>query len=246
MSWGASPTMPVAGSERVYGRSALLRAAAILGERHDLLIPGDIPGLVRAAYSLDATPPAGWEEKWAEAEQRALVQSHGAVARSRAYLLDDPGHAENLTGWIDVVAPDPDRSEEQGRSQVRDSEDSLEVIALWRGDDGLLRLPVCAPRHPGAVIPEGMEWGTGAEQALAREMATCTLSLPLQLTHPGVIDRVIGDLERSVDCSGWQQSPWLKGQLVLAFNADNRATLAGQTLVYTSDEGLDVTGEEAS
>ena len=72
-------------------------------------------------------------------------------------------------------------------------------------------------------------------------MASCTLSLPIQLTHPGVIDRVIAELEGTVDYSGWQASPWIRGQLVVVFDSDDHATLAGFDLHYTADEGLVVT-----
>lgn len=239
--WSASPPTPVLGSRAVYGEAALLRAAATLASQDRIDLPHDIPRLVRQAYDPTLAAPPQWEAVWTSAHQAAADADANARKRAQAYLLDDPTIPATLTGWIDVAAGDPERSEEQGRSQVRDSEDSLEVIALWRDSEGHLRLPQCAPRHPGALIPQGLEWGTGTEQDLAREMATCTLSLPVQLTHRGVIDRVIAELESSVDYSGWQASPWIKGQLVLVFSPDDRAHLAESELHYTRDEGLVVT-----
>lgn len=244
IDWAAQPPMPVRGCSAVYGNAALLRAAAVFAGRDLVALPDDIPALVREAYDPDLPAPAGWEVRWAIAEQQAAEETARARQRAQSYLLAEPTRLTSLNGWIDVDAGDPDRSEEQGRSQVRDSEDSLEVIALWRGDDGNLRLPACSPRNAGSLVPEGIEWGTGSEQSLAREMATCTLSLPIQLTHRGVIDRAIAELERAVDYSGWQQSPWIKGQLVLAFGPDDRATLAGFGLHYKPDEGLVVTRPE--
>ncbi len=244
--WAESPPRPVRGSRAVYGEAALLRAAAVLGARDVLTLPDDIPTLVRRAYDPLLPAPEGWERAWTEAEAKDATKTARSIARARAYLLDDPRKPADLDGWIDVDAGDPERSEEQGRSQVRDSEDSLEVIALWRGVDGALRLPDCAPNNPGALIPEGLEWGTGSENRLAREMATCTLSLPAQLTNPRDIERVIQELERAVDASGWQQSPWLKGQLVLAFDQNCQCRLAGYELRYSYDEGLVVTHPEES
>lgn len=239
--WAAVPPTPVRGSRAVYGEAALLRSAATLTSRDGVALPHDIPQLVRQAYDPSLTAPPGWEERWSVAELASAEAHAEALKRAQAYLLDEPTIPATLTGWIDVAAGDPERSEEQGRSQVRDSEDSLEVIALWRDADGRLRLPDCAPAHPRASIPEGLEWGTGSEQALAREMASCTLSLPVQLTNPGVIDRAIAELERTVDYSGWQSSPWIKGQLVLVFGPDDRAHLVGFDLHYSRDEGLVVT-----
>lgn len=242
--WAALAPVPVPASSAVYGDASLLRAAAVLATTDALSLPDDIPTLVRSAYDPDLPAPVGWEGPWTTAEQRATEETARARQRAQSYLLGEPTWLSSLNGWIDVDAGDPDRSEEQGRSQVRDSEDSLEVIALWRGDDGGLRLPACSPRHPGSPVPQGLEWGTGAEESLAREMATCTLSLPFQFTRPGTIDRVIAELEHHVDYSGWQQSPWIKGQLVLAFGPDGRATLAGYGLHYQPDEGLVITRPE--
>ena len=242
--WGVVPPVPARGSLAVYGEAALLRAAATLASRDDLALPDDIAAAVRQAYDPDLVAPSGWEDRWAVAEKQAADQWERARMRAQAYLLAEPMQRANLTGWIDVQAGDPDRSEAQGRSQVRDSEDALEVIALWRDADGYLKLPDCAPAHPGALIPEGLQWGVGSEQSLAREMASCTLSLPVHLANKGMIDRVISELETSVDYSGWQTSQWIKGQLVLVFDSDNRACLAGLELHYTPDEGLVVAPPE--
>jgi len=240
-NWATKPPDFVRGATAIYGDAALLRSATVLDGQAQVSLPRDIPALVRRAYDSTLAAPPGWETRWAVAEANSVTATERARHRAQSFLLADPNQLDSLNGWIDVVADDPDRSEEQGRSQVRDSEDSLEVIALWRDVNGLLRLPACAPRRPGAVIPEGLEWGTGSEQSLAREMASCTLSLPIQLTHPGVIDRVIAELEGTVDYSGWQASPWIRGQLVVVFDSDDHATLAGFDLHYTADEGLVVT-----
>lgn len=240
--WASAPPAPVRDSGAIYGKAALFRAAAVLQGRASVELPVDIPTLVRRAYDAELQPPAGWGEAWVAAEAQAAAQATRAVDRAATYLLDDPAKMAHLTGWLDVDVPDPERSEEQGSSQVRDSEDSLEVIALWRDAEGHLRLPDCAPAHGGAIIPEGLEWGsTGAEVSVARAMASCTLSLPLQLTHEGVIEKVIDELERGAEYSGWRGSRWIAGQLVLVFDQDNRVRLADSLLRYSTDEGLLVT-----
>lgn len=168
-----------------------------------------------------------------------------AEHRAQTYLLPEPSTPTNLTGWLDVDAPDPELAETMGRSQVRDSEDSLEVIALWRDENETLRLPDSAPSHAGELVPEGLPWGmSGDELSIAKAMATCTLSFPAQLTNEHVIEKVIDQLERSVDASGWQRSPWIAGQLVLTFDAEGHARLANYDLRYSDDEGLVVTDSE--
>ena len=236
--WRDAPPTPVRGSRSVYGTASLLRSAAVLKGRHTLTMPADIPSLVRRAYDPALQPPEGWVEAWKDAARRADRADTLSWMRAQSYLLEDPIMLSDLTGWLDVEVDDPERGEEQGRSQVRDSEDSLEVIALWRGDGGDLHLPACAPKHGGAIIPDGVLWDPAAEQSLARAMASCTLALPIQLTNPGIIDRAIADLERSVNYSCWQQSPWIRGQLAVVFDERDRTTLAGLGLHYSPDEGL--------
>ena len=244
VDWDASPPAPVRGSRAVYGTSALLRSAAVLNGRDSLILPLDIPTLVRHAYEPSLAPPPGWEAAWAEAARTTDRADAASWTRAQSYLLSDPNLLSDLTGWIDVAAQDPERSEEQGRSQVRDSEDSLEVIGLWRDADGSLRLPVSAPQQAGVLVPEGLAWDEATERSLARPMASCTISLPIQFTNPRTIDQAITELERSADYACWQQSPWLRGQLILVFDQSNRAHLAGYDLHYTPDEGLIVARPE--
>ncbi|MBK8460677.1 MAG: hypothetical protein IPL43_11255 [Micropruina sp.] len=142
-----------------------------------------------------------------------------------------------LNGWLGLEAQDPDTSEAQGRSQVRDSEDGLEVLAVCRDDDGVLRLPPDVGPYSGRAIPVGVDWSP-ADEGLARAMAACTLRLPQSMCHPGATDRVIGSLERQVDHSGWQASHWLRGQLSVAFDRHGVATIAAFQLQYDQERGI--------
>jgi CRISPR-associated helicase Cas3/CRISPR-associated endonuclease Cas3-HD len=239
--WSATPPMAVRGSRAVYGAQRLLRAAAVLQGVVAMRLPQDIPRLVRLAYDPAATAPSGWEAAWQAGEDREFVERQRAIARAQTYLMPTPWQTEDLAGLVDVDSGDPDKREEQGKSQVRDSDEGLEVIALWRGDDHLLRLPGGAQRFAGRVIPEGQQWGTGADEQLAKEMAKCTLRLPASLCYERVVDRVIADLEHMADYSGWQTSRWIAGQLVLAFDESGSSQVAGDTLTYDPKQGLRVT-----
>lgn len=238
--WEATPPEPIAGSRAIYGLAALLRGAAVLGD--EIALPDDIAPLVRRAYDANLQSPDGWERRWAEAGSAERLRTSDQQHRASTYLLDEPREPENLNGFIDVDAGDPELNDARGQSQVRDSDDSLEVIAVWRDDDGTLRLPDCAPQHGGAILPTGLPWGRN-EEGLARAMAACTLPLPRSMTHERVIDAVIEALERAVDGSAWQASHWVAGQLVLPFDSTNSARVAGFHLHYGRD-GLVVRTEE--
>lgn len=244
--WSSEPPRAVSGSRRIYGEASLLRSCAALREHPVIVLPQDIAPLVRIAYAPDQAPPTGWEDAWRRAEQARIDAEDKAIDRAQSYLLAPPALPRNLTGWIDVSAADPDRSEAQGRSQVRDSEDSLEVIVVIRDRDGQLRLPACAPSHADALIPSSLDGALAADNSLARAMATCTLPLPMSMSNPSVVDSVLSALERAVDASGWQSSHWLKGQLVLPFDHDRAAAVGPFQLHYNTETGLTVVEQEKS
>lgn len=244
--WTASPPTAVQGSRAVYGAQRLLRTASVLRGVNTLHFPADIPRLVRLAYESEAGPPPGWEVAWLAGEGKEFTERLGAIARAQTYLMETPFEHSTLSGLIDVDSGDPDKREEQGRSQVRDSDEGLEVIALWRDSDDRLRLPQGVPEFAGHIVPEGQQWGTREDERLARAMAACTIRLPASLCYPRVIERVISDLERMADCSGWQTSHWISGQLVIVFDESGNCQVAGHALSYDSDQGLRVTRPKES
>ena len=235
--WLAAPPAAVPGSKAVYGARDLLASAAALRGLTALHFPGDIPRLVREAYDAP-TIPAEWTPAWQKAQRTQATEGLKAVGRAQTYLMGTPWDLSNLNGLIDVVSGDPDRLEEQGKSQVRDGEDGLEAMALWRGADGLLRLPERVTRFPGRAISEGLQWGSADDEQLAKEMAACTLRLPVAMCRPGVIEGVIRDLEKLADYSGWQQSRWVSGQLAIVFDEFNECHVGGFALSYDADQGL--------
>ncbi len=242
--WAAAPPMVVTGSRAVYGANHPLRAAAVLARAERLNFPEEIPELVRRAYDPQLPAPAGWEEAWQDSDRRQREEESRAAGRARTYLMPGPHKQPTLNGLIDISAANPEASEERGASQVRDSEDGLEVMVLCRDDDGTLRLPECAPHLPGHVIPQGAEWVTHEEMAIARDMAACTLRLPMSLTHERIIDTVISELENAVDHSAWQRSPWVAGQLALVLDSAGRCQLAGHQFTYDSRRGLQSVSDE--
>jgi CRISPR-associated helicase Cas3/CRISPR-associated endonuclease Cas3-HD len=244
--WTATPPMAVRGSRAVYGVQRLLRSASVLRGVGCINLPTDIPRLVRLAYDPDAVPPLGWEDAWLAGEDKEFTERLRAIARAQTYLMGPPWEYSTLSGLIDVDSGDPDKREEQGKSQVRDSDEGLEVIALWRGEDGCLRLPEGLSECAGHVVAEGQQWGTAEDERLARAMAACTIRLPASLSYPRVVERVISDLERMADYSGWQSSRWVAGQLAVVFNDSGICHVAGHALTYDPDQGLRITRSEES
>lgn len=235
--WHGRPIQAVAGSRAIYGADRLMRAAAVLLDREQVVLPSDIPRLVRLAYDREMSAPDGWQAAWASAEESAASERAKALARASAYLLSEPRRYSTLNGLVEVAAKDPEDAVAQGQSQVRDSDEGLEVIVLFRDDNGLLRVPESAPRFASRVVPTNLEW-VPADEPLAKSMASCTLPLPAAMCMPSKIQSVIDALENQAFLAGWQSSRWLRGQLALVFDTQGDAHVADYSLHYDQEQGL--------
>ncbi|MEG3626596.1 CRISPR-associated helicase Cas3' [Streptomyces sp. C6-003] len=248
--WTASVPRPARGSVAVYGAYALLRSAAVLmphlddGPERPVRMPADISRLVQVAYADTAKVPAGWETVWEEARLRHEAHRADQAERAAVFRLGAAGRpGRPLFGWVAAGVGDADDTR-QGRAQVRDSRESLEVVVVRRRQDGTLAtVPWLAPDRrgrPRADLPLPTDQVPAA--AAARTAASCGLRLPIQFSSPEVMDRAIAELEE-LYVPTWQakDSPWLAGQLILALDADCQTLLAGFGLRYSPHDGLEVT-----
>jgi len=242
VGWETTPPAPDRGSVAVYGRWPLLRALAVLGSRLDaepIQLPSDIAPLVQEAYADDAELPAGWSD----AVEDALRTYSGAQAvrreRAKDFALPAVGaHGQDLYDLSHVSAGDVDEDSPAGQACVRDGGESVEVVVVQRGTDGADRIPDWVPGGGESLPFRHIE----VSRAQARVLAGCTLRLPRALSHPGIVDQAIRELERDY-FEGWQRSPFLTGQLALVLDDDASATLAGHRLRYDRHRGLVVERE---
>ncbi|WP_079150774.1 type I-E CRISPR-associated protein Cse1/CasA [Streptomyces sparsogenes] len=242
VDWRAEPPEPVRGSRAVYGLHTLLRSLAVLQPLLDgrpLSLPQDISRLVQRAYGDAPEGPETWARAMAEAYEEHQERAGEQRARAEVFRLDEvrkPGRA--LIGWIDAGVGDADDTR-AGRAQVRDSEESLEVLVVQRRADGTLTTVPWLERGLG-----GLELPTDAvpHPRAARAVAASALRLPYHFSKPWVLDRAIGELEE-LCVPSWQAKDchWLAGELILVLDEDCRTRLAGYELHYSSVDGLQVT-----
>ncbi|MBT2415794.1 CRISPR-associated helicase Cas3' [Streptomyces sp. ISL-12] len=249
VDWSGEVPQPVRGSVAVYGAYALLRSAAVLvphldgGPERPVRLPADISVLVQAAYADPVAAPAGWETEWEEARARHEAHRADQAERAAVFRLGAVGRpGRPLFGWVAAGVGDADDTR-QGRAQVRDSRESLEVVVVQRRQDGTLAtVPWLAPDRKGrrrAGLPLPTDQVPVA--AAARTAASCGLRLPIQFSSPEVLDRTIAELEE-LCVEAWQvkDSPWLAGQLILPLSEDGEGQLAGFALRYSRHDGLEV------
>ena len=227
------------GAKAIYGEQDMLMSAAALDRVLDgpgvVTVPDDVHDLIEAVYGADAPVPPKWQETVSQAREAYEAERSNKFKSAQGFLLDEPkksGRSTSLVGWLHTTASD---NEEKGRAQVRDGEDSLEVILLDLHRVGGQEEPRTLPCQPGGtvhIIPTDRV----PDPKVVRAMALSAVRLPASLSNTRVIDQVIDELERWV-VPAWQDEPQLRGQLFLLLE-DGRAHLGGKTLEYSPTTGL--------
>lgn len=224
------------GSSVVYGDALLLRTLAILRDRDALTLPDDIAPLVEEVYGdvVDFIP-----DEWMPAHDAAVRARREEIAdkqrRAQTFALGAvTGENPSLMGWIRNPNEDPEFAP-PGRATVRDTEETLEVIVVQEGSDGVLRTPAWLENHGAEQIPDNEP----PDAALTQTLLGCFLRLPAGMCHGNALDRHIAELERTFELPSWHASHALKGELALVFDADGYARLNEFDLVYSREDGLD-------
>lgn len=219
------------GANSIYGGYLLTRTQYFLPEI--LTLPTDISTLVQKVYGeseLELAKELQSIYKKMKDEEEAKSQSK--KSKAKAYQINKPARPSKrrkptLIGWL--KSGTNDSTEEKAQARVRDTNETIEVIALKKVSDG---------------------YGTFREQEdlsfsitdsnTARKIAAKTLRLPYALSHGGNIDETIEELEafNQQHLFEWQNSSWLKGALGVIFDEDNQYRLNGYVLTYDEKYGL--------
>ncbi len=241
--WSASPPRAVAGSRRIYGEHLLLRTAALLGVvvEHGGVVssPADVAPLVQATYDATVLGPPTWQARMDRARTEDLRRAEITTDKAKDFLLAAPrpdGHS--ILGWIDRGVGEADE-DSRGRAQVRDSDDSFEVILVKRqsGGGGGLTLLETVSVHDEPVT----YFNTSSQpRAIAEVVAACAVRIPGYFSHDSRWDVLLDTLERDGYFVDWQRDPLLRGQLVLVLDEDQTATVGGFTFHYSRGRGFEV------
>lgn len=234
--WAAVPPELEKGSEFVYGYYTLLRSLVALDSHlagQPIALPGDIPRLVEATFGEHAATPAAWSEAMDAARRKWKTERAEKEERAKTFLLRDiETQNGSLLGWLDRGIGEA--NEERGRAQVRDSEDTLEVILVQGNEEGLRTLDNL-PEGGGRSLPIDTE----PPYTSAVAAANSSIRLPGIMSKPWSIDAVIRELERNA-YPGWQQSRWLSGQLVVVLDDQLHGRVGKWDLQYSRERGLEV------
>ena len=227
------------GCATVYGAASLLRTIATLDEHFEshnyLTSPDDVAALVTRAYETIEGPPT-WAEAWEVAEQKADELQASKKTRARMFLISPPGR-KALVNW-DALPLAGDPTGERAIAQVRDAEDSIEVVVIQR-----IAGTRVIPQWAAEMSSVSVEMGTVIEDDTALAASKNTVRLPGFLGTCKLGDQLIDELEANC-IDTWQNSRWLRGALPLVLDEDGNAQHASFDFHYDTDLGLVVTPQE--
>lgn len=228
------------GSRQIYGDYLLARTQMSLPDA--VCVPSDISRLVQTVYDeTDNNIPVVNSKlckQYTEFREQFFSRREKAKSKADAFRLDDPKlrikpDKNNLIGWLQTSSEA--ENEEMACAQVRDTKETVEIIAVRQRGDGYSTFQSDADLSQTLDNPE-------TDRMLAQQ----TLRLPARITAYGKINSVIAELEKynRQYLPKWQDKPWLKGMLGIIFDSDNSFILNDMKLHYDSFLGLQVMGDK--
>lgn len=230
------------GSKAVYGEWLLWRTRKFLPTA--ITLPHDIAPLVQDVYGWEPDPlPASPQSTAARAEYEKAQQIKMSKAETFTILPPEEHRKRpslnTLDNWMDDVGAVSDNG---ARAAVRDGDPSIDVLVLMRDAAGNVRFLPDETGHPGACVPTDEP----PQPETALQIARQKLRLPGYFSKKWSIDKTIEilDAETRERFGMWQQSPLLRGELILLLDDHLTAQLAGQVLQYDRENGLTYRKEE--
>lgn len=237
---GANTETLEEGSRFVYGDWLLLQTKRLLP--NSITLPQDIPMLVQDTYQepqdtseLDEIARQAWSDYCRHIDsqkEKAKVYSIPKPSLSKRYA--------NLNVISDLLSTDLPDNEERAQATVRDGDASISVLVMMLRKDG--QISFLPWQNGGVVVPANHV----PSEEECRQIARQRMNLPRAFCVGKNLDRTIEELERmnSQMIPEWQESFWIKGELVLLLNEAYSAELCGFHIMYTQEEGLRYGKEE--
>lgn len=243
------------GSAYIYSPLILFRTEYFLKQhlqtKSTINLPNDISPLVQSVYSHIELNLLGETEQLRE-QYRTYKDRHELTEKNKEnkakiYRLGIPAKnistEKNLGNWITNSDKEAEMSDAHASAEVRDTVDTVEVIALKACEGGYEFFD-----KPGVLDPN--------DTIAAMEMAKHTIKLPQSILY-GIrsqndinantagIDIVIQNLEDYYlqNLATWDNQPWLKRNLGIIFDENNEFELLGKILKYDTRYGLKMVTE---
>ncbi|TPR19564.1 CRISPR-associated helicase Cas3' [Apilactobacillus timberlakei] len=222
------------GASYIYGDALLMRTQFYLKDK--VLLPDDISHLIQEVYNFDNSIEltSKLQKKYDEAVESYMNSIKNKRTSSKTYMIDKYSDvSNNLIGWLNNPnEQDLEKSDAAGLAQVRDGEDTVEVIMVKRNGDNDYSL-----MENSKPLKELILNGTSK---ITKKLAQNTIKLPGILTRKYNIQQTINELEKfnKDNLSNWQNQYWLRGSLGIILDENNRFPLNGYILSYDDKLGM--------
>lgn len=224
------------GSTYVYDEYLLFRTEYFLPQKINL--PNDISHLVQLVYSeKELTIDNKLAEIYNEYRNKFVKNKKEKEFKAKRYRIDCPmapdfSEEDLIVKWIEHPKNVAELSEVKASAQVRDSDESIEVIALKKCEGGYEFFD-----EKGLLDIN--------DNKTAMKMAQHTLRLPRQVFYEVGIDKVIKLLEDyyNENLSDWDNQSWLKSNLGIIFDENGEFKIFDKILKYDQKYGLIVEKE---
>ena len=220
------------GSSFVYSSYLLARSQYFLPD--EIIIPDDLSKLVQNVYSdceikldknLDSVYKNFRNEHLRLIERQKEKAKVFRIGNPDTDFLEDEG--ETIIGWLNNS--NEVNTEEAAFAQVRDTKETIEVIALQENKNGI-----------GLFADENDISENIDDYNISKLIAANTLKLPQILTENYNINKTINFLEKyNLEyLPKFQESAWLKGSLGIIFNENGFFEIGDYILKYSNKYGL--------
>jgi CRISPR-associated endonuclease/helicase Cas3 len=204
------------GPEVVYGRYALLKSVALIGDGVTWQIPSQVPALVAEAYDDEAFVPEAWAADVASSRDDEQAERSCRVGRAMTFRLTAQGgrRRQDLDGLHVLSAAG---SEDEGRT-VRDGDPTTEVALVVRVEDGYRAL-------------DGTPLGPNGERCCQLRVARLVWGDTVRLREEEWTKQL-------VPLSGWAGVPMVARLSTLVLDENLAARVPGATVTYDRELGL--------
>lgn len=230
------------GSKAVYGEWLLWRTRELLPTA--ITLPHDIAPLVQDVYGWEPDPLPASPQSMAARAAYENAQNKKRSNAEKFTILPPEEHKKRparnvLDGWMEDVGAVSDNG---ARAAVRDGDPSIDVLVLMQDAAGNVRFLPDETGQPGACVPTDEP----PQPEMALQIARQKLRLPGYFSKRWSVEQTIDALEAEnrERFGAWQQSPLLRGELILLLDDHLTAQLAGQVLQYDRENGLTYRKEE--
>jgi CRISPR-associated endonuclease/helicase Cas3 len=218
-------------AESVYERYQLMNTDYLLSTKEVLSIPADIKPMVHAAYSEDGLGPLKSDPNYISAKRRMEIIRQNKEQKAIPSEIPKPKNCKKISSWQsnkDVCFSE---------FTVRDIDPSIDVIIVVETEESFHLLPWAGgDLIPGDSVPD---------EELAKRMSGCKVRMP-HLSGMKLDD--LHDLLIAMNSSHipkkWSSSGWLRNELYIILDANNRSVYLPLTIIYSQENGMEVINGE--